>query len=93
MFLIVVYDITDDKRRSKIDKTLGSYGIRVNLSVFEVKLKNKTKLTTLVTQIESIIDKKEDSVRIYFLDKASAKKSIELGSRSAPFTQESGYVF
>ncbi len=35
MLVLVVYDIPDDKRRTKLSKFLEGYGRRVQLSVFE----------------------------------------------------------
>ncbi len=35
---VVVYDISSDKERAKIDKTLKNYGFRIQKSVFECKL-------------------------------------------------------
>ncbi|OIP31774.1 MAG: CRISPR-associated endonuclease Cas2, partial [Deltaproteobacteria bacterium CG2_30_43_15] len=48
-YLVVAYDIADDKRRNKICDILSAYGQRVNYSVFEcflgardiLRLKNK----------------------------------------------------
>ena len=38
MYFVVSYDISDDKRRTKIHNTLKSYGQRVQYSVFECDL-------------------------------------------------------
>ena len=37
----VVYDISCDKERSRVDKTLKGFGFRVQKSVFECKLDKK----------------------------------------------------
>jgi CRISPR-associated protein Cas2 len=37
-FVVVSYDITDDKRRVRMAKTLLGYGQRVQYSVFEAHL-------------------------------------------------------
>jgi CRISPR-associated protein Cas2 len=91
MYLLITYDISNDKRRNKIDKLLSSYGHRVNYSVFELEVKShlykkiKTKLTELIG--------KYDSIRIYKLDKTALQRAIELGeNRSDPFELESSYV-
>jgi len=39
----VVYDISCDKERVRVDKTLKSFGFRVQKSVFECKLDKKGK--------------------------------------------------
>ena len=67
VFVVVTYDITDNKRRTRVmDTILASGGIRVNYSVFECLL-HKSKLLKLKNQIEEIINKKEDNVRYYTL--------------------------
>ena len=91
MFLIIAYDISDDKRRRKIEKEIVSYGIRVNYSVFELCI-SKAELLLLEDMLLGIIEHKEDSIRLYPIDKASILKAKELGDRGEPFTLESGYV-
>lgn len=33
--VLVIYDITDDKRRSKVNKVLETFGVRIQRSAFE----------------------------------------------------------
>ncbi len=68
MYVVVSYDIIDDKRRNKIAKALLCYGRRVQKSVFECLLEEKHFLE-MKTAIESLIDFEKDSVRYYFLCK------------------------
>lgn len=65
-FVLIIYDITDNKRRVKFAKLLEGYGKRVQKSAFEAMLTSK-KYDKLVKEIPSYIDprKGEDSVRIY----------------------------
>ena len=92
MYLLVVYDIVSDKRRYQVDKILSSYGNRVNYSVFEMELGNSAK-STMLSQLKSVIDESEDSLRLYPIDRVSATKAQEIGNGTEPFTQESGSVF
>jgi len=67
MFVIVSYDIQDDKRRAKIHKALKSFGEWVQYSVFECRLEQKDYLR-LRDRLDRLIDKKAgDNVRFYFL--------------------------
>jgi CRISPR-associated protein Cas2 len=93
MYLLIVYDIPCDRRRLAIDKILSSYGVRVNLSVFEVTLKTRSHGDRLREKLLEAMKAEDDSIRIYPLDKTTVVKAEELGSRRAPFVQESGYVF
>ncbi len=66
MFIIVSYDIVDDRRRTKLAKVLLDYGERVQKSVFECRLDDRLFLK-MKKDIETLIDQEEDSVRYYFL--------------------------
>ena len=59
MRYIIAYDITDDRRRRKIDKFLSGIGVRVQESVFEACLKTH-QLTSVKNQLLDL-----DNVRIY----------------------------
>ncbi len=64
IFCIVVYDISDDKRRNKISKVLEKYGIRVNYSVFEC-LFTESQYDKVKQNIAGKINRKEDRVIYY----------------------------
>lgn len=66
MFYLVSYDIPDDRRRTRLAKTIKDFGDRVQYSVFECNLDGNL-LDTMIVRIEKIIDQEEDSVRIYAL--------------------------
>lgn len=73
MFVIVTYDIVDDRRRIKIANGLENYGTRVQYSVFEcivdeVKFKEMTGFLTL------LIDEEQDSLRFYVLCEGCLKR-------------------
>ncbi len=86
MKYVVTYDISNDKRRTKLSDILGAYGIRVNYSVFECEL-NQTKLDKLLYEIElkKLINKKYDSLRFYHLCKNCVPKSFDVGDRADAF--------
>jgi CRISPR-associated protein Cas2 len=91
MYLLITYDISNDKRRNKIDKLLSSYGTRVNYSVFELEIK-----AHIYSDLEFKLSKlmhKDDSVRLYRFTKTTIQDSVELGEhRSNPFEKEVSYV-
>ena len=72
MFYLVSYDIPDDRRRSRLAKTLKDFGDRVQYSVFECNLDGGL-LETMIFRIEKIVDQKEDSIRIYAICSACEK--------------------
>ena len=92
-YLLIVYDIPDNRRRLLIDKILSAYGVRVNLSVFEVIPKKRSDINALYQSLIDAMDSEEDSIRIYPMDKKSIADAQELGGRRAPFVQGDAYVF
>ena len=91
MYLLITYDITDDKRRKKVEKLLSEYGFRVNYSVFELEIDAKTH-RYLLEKLPAFM-KSRDSVRIYRHTRDTIEKSRELNPKLAhPFSREESYV-
>lgn len=63
--VVVIYDISDNKRRLKLSKILKGYGYRVQKSAFECIIDNRT-FKRLVKEVDLLV-KREDLVRIYKL--------------------------
>lgn len=66
MFVVVSYDITDDRRRVRVASELENFGQRVQLSVFECHLPAR-ELARLKGLLRALIDRKQDKVRYYSL--------------------------
>ena len=66
MLVLITYDISNNKRRSKLHKTLKNYGQPVQFSVFECFL-DKKDLVRLQKEVISLIKKDEDSIIYYSL--------------------------
>ncbi len=64
MRYLVTYDIIDNKRRTKLAKSLKDFGDRVQYSVFECLL-DSVLYEAMVSRIKKIINEDEDGVRIY----------------------------
>lgn len=58
-FCLVIYDISDDKRRNDLSKILDGYGQRVQRSCYEMKLEHY-EYENLIIDIEKFYNKKED---------------------------------
>ncbi len=65
-FYVMTYDITDDKRRTRVAKLLEQLGERVQDSVFELYM-TPAELDKTVKRAVKLIDAAEDSVRVYYL--------------------------
>jgi len=78
VFVVVSYDITDDKRRNRVAKTLIRFGDRVQESVFEMNVE-LDEFEQMMKQLKKRLDNKEDSVRIYKLCELCKPKTVILG--------------
>jgi CRISPR-associated protein Cas2 len=90
MFVVVSYDIVDDKRRIKVMKTLEGYGRRAQYSVFECDLSAR-QVTTLRKRLKAIINAREDDVRFYFLCKIDISR-VQLLGKASLHREKSFYI-
>jgi CRISPR-associated protein Cas2 len=90
---VIIYDISDDKRRLLVSNLLEGYGKRVNRSVFECLISSSVKLKKLKIGIQNIVDKKTDSVRVYTVCHSCIEKSEGLCNEPHPFVKDAIYFF
>jgi len=64
--VVVCYDIPDNRRRSRVGKTLESYGYRVQKSVFECEVSREL-YQKMKRCLGKLVSREEDSVRYYNL--------------------------
>ena len=64
--VLVIYDISDNKRRYQMNKALEGFGVRVQRSAFECSLTN-TLFNRLLKSIVKLINEDKDSLRVYKL--------------------------
>lgn len=77
MRVVISYDISDTKRRTKMAKLMEGHGYRVQYSVFECELDEK-KLKELMRRLRPLVKVEEwESVRIYPLN-ADAEKRVKV---------------
>ncbi|MGK7934622.1 MAG: CRISPR-associated endonuclease Cas2 [Xenococcaceae cyanobacterium] len=81
MFVIVSYDISEDKRRTKIHDILSSYGQWMQYSLFECDL-TKTEYVKLRSRLNKIINSDTDSIRFYFLCSCCQNKIERIGGEA-----------
>jgi CRISPR-associated protein Cas2 len=77
-WVVVSYDIVDDRRRNKVMKTLEGYGKRVQYSVFECELR-PADLAKLKERLKKLILPEGDDVRFYGLCENCQGKVTMLG--------------
>ncbi len=71
---LVCYDVADDKRRTKVYKTLRGFGDHLQYSVFRCAL-SPMQLGRLRTELEAVIAPAEDQVLMVLLGHAESRKS------------------
>jgi CRISPR-associated protein Cas2 len=66
MFVVVAYDISHDRRRTKLHDTLLNFGTPVQYSVFECIVDEK-RLEKMKQAIMRVVKPRQDRVRFYYL--------------------------
>ncbi|MGI0479401.1 CRISPR-associated endonuclease Cas2 [Geminocystis sp. CENA526] len=78
MYVIISYDITDNKKRTQIHKILKSYGEWVQYSIFECEL-TETQYAKLRHRLSKLIKDDGDNIRFYFMCKCCQGKIERIG--------------
>lgn len=84
MHIVVVYDISDNKRRERLRKTLLRFGNPVQYSVFECELTPR-QIEKMAKAIRGVMSKNEDNVRYYQICKNCVQSVEVFGGK--PLTQ------
>lgn len=87
MFVLISYDIADDRQRNRIATLLEAHGTRVQYSVFECHL-SETQLASLKKKLAPHV-RPEDSIRFYRLCKECVGRVEIIGAGEA--TKERQY--
>jgi len=72
-FVVVVYDISVDQRRTRLHTALLDFGTPVQYSVFECWL-TAAQLKKMRAKVKTIIRPRKDHVRYYFLCAACVER-------------------
>lgn len=87
MLVLVTYDVSvivegGRRRLRNIAKVCLDHGVRVQNSVFECEV-GPAEFTAFKSQLESIYDPEEDSLRFYFLGNNGRNRVEHLGAKPA----------
>lgn len=77
---VIAYDISSDRRRTKVHKVLSGFGQWTQFSVFECHLTAKQHIQ-LRDRLDKILHLEEDSIRIYPLCKECMDKVETVGGK------------
>jgi CRISPR-associated protein Cas2 len=79
MFIVVAYDISNDKMRTKLHKTLRRFGESVQFSFFECILTHEM-FEQMCSEVAAVLEHQELSrVRYYEICEACRRRTITLG--------------
>lgn len=78
---LIAYDVANPRRLVRLHRALKRYAVPIQYSVFHAEL-SRAALAEVSALIESIIDPRQDDVRIYLLPRDGWARS--LGRRSTP---------
>jgi len=87
MFIVICYDIPNDKRRGKIHNELKNFGVPVQESVFECDLKVE-QIGEMMHKLLEVLVLDEDKMRIYFLCKDCLSKVKIFGEGKVNVTKD-----
>lgn len=77
--IVITYDITNDKLRTRVHRFLGNFGLNTQKSVFEL-IVNDIELRRIIQFLFSLLpDEPTDSARIYELCKPCGRKIFKIG--------------
>ncbi|WP_030008159.1 CRISPR-associated endonuclease Cas2 [Picosynechococcus sp. NKBG042902] len=79
MLVLVVYDIPNNKRRTKLANCLEGYGRRVQYSVFECFL-SLSEMRNLHKALQKLVNEQEDNVRLYWITQDAFSRILTIGS-------------
>lgn len=75
---VIAYDISNDRRRTKVHKVLSGYGQWTQFSIFECHLTPKQQVA-LRNKLDKLLRPDEDSVRFYRLCQDCMSKTETVG--------------
>ncbi len=86
MFILIAYDIADNRRLKQVAKLMEAYGERVQKSVFECVI-DEHQLQVLMHEVKCLMKRSEDKVQFYHLCEACEHK-INSASQVSFATEE-----
>ncbi len=79
MFIVVIYDIADDKLRTRLHKTLRRFGEAVQFSVFECIL-TAAQFAELRAAVQRVLGEEQHGIRYYDICETCRRRIVTLGT-------------
>ncbi len=80
---LAIYDISDGRRLNKVAAILQDYGVRIQKSVFELRL-SETARREMERRLRAVIEEEEDGIKIFPLCASCEAGKQGLGAVSFP---------
>lgn len=90
-FILIAYDISNDKRRTKLHNALLNYGTPVQYSVFECLLDEKEE-KQMHQAVKRIIRPRKDHVRFYHICQSCLQKFESSGGQELLTTPPPAFI-
>ena len=90
MFIVVTYDIVDDKIRTRLFKLLKRYGDRVQYSIFECEI-SPDQFRKMRDEIADIISGDDGDLRYYEVCAECRRRIMSFG-RAVTITPQRSYI-
>lgn len=91
MNFVIAYDISNDKKRLKISKTLEDYGDRIQESVFELTGIDNILWKRCQERLKKIELEDTDSIRIYQICE-KCRKTVQILGHGRAFHEPEVYI-
>lgn len=88
-FLMIAFDVSDNRRRYRVVRALRDYGERVQKSVFESRL-HPLERRALLARLDRLIDHETDRLHVFELPERDVARIEVLGVGEV--TRDSGYL-
>lgn len=85
-FWVIAYDITHNRKRTKVAEYLEDYGIRRNFSVFEI-LVTPGDLNKIKVKLKKMVDPETDTILYYHLCRSCFDKKMVEGKTPDPVAE------
>lgn len=83
MFVVVAYDIANDRRLKRTAALMERYGVRVQRSVFECEL-TPQRIDMMIAELKATLNRRLDKVRVYRLCRTCQSQVGVCGRDLAP---------
>jgi CRISPR-associated protein Cas2 len=93
-YYVISYDVSDDKRRTRVFDVVRSWGNPLQYSVFEAELSPR-QLAMLETELDAVVHHDEDQVLIFDMGPVArnAEKRVRYVGRTWSYVQRTARVF